>query len=139
MALPSFEDIEVGDALPELTHPPITRLQLALYAGASGDHNPMHVDIDFVKQAGLEDVFAHGMLGMAWLGRLVTQWVPQSALRHLEARFLDIVPVHAEVTTRGRVARKFTEDGENRVELEIENVDGEGRASISGVAVVALD
>lgn len=139
MTLPSFDDIEVGDALPELTHPPISRLQLALYAGASGDHNPMHVDIDFVKQAGLEDVFAHGMLGMAWLGRLVTQWVSQSALRHLEARFLDIVPVHAEVTTRGRVARKFAEDGENRVELEIENVDGEGRASISGVAVVALD
>ncbi|MEQ9131242.1 MAG: MaoC/PaaZ C-terminal domain-containing protein [Salinisphaeraceae bacterium] len=139
MPMPRFDDIEVGDDLPALEHPPIDRLQLALYAGASGDHNPMHVDIDFVKKAGLDDVFAHGMLGMAWLGRLVTQWVPQTALRNLDARFLDIVPVHAEVISRGRVARKFTEEGENRIEVEIENVDGEGKASISGRAVIALD
>ena len=43
----------------------ITRTTLALYAGASGDHNPMHIDIDFAKKAGFPDVFAQGMLVMA--------------------------------------------------------------------------
>jgi acyl dehydratase len=59
--------------------PPVSRLGLALYCGASGDHNPIHVDIDFAKAAGMPDVFAHGMLSMAWLGRLLTNWVPQTA------------------------------------------------------------
>jgi acyl dehydratase len=77
--LPHFADILVGAELPPLTLPPLTRHTLALYCGASGDHNPIHVDIDFAKAAGLPDVFAHGMLSMAWLGRLLTNWVPQTA------------------------------------------------------------
>ena len=64
----SFDAVNVGDALPPLSLPPLTRTTLALYAGASGDHNPMHIDIDFARAAGMPDVFAHGMLSMAWLG-----------------------------------------------------------------------
>ena len=59
--------VTVGALLPPLELAPITRLDLALYAGASGDHNPVHVDIDFARAAGLDDVFAHGMLSMAYL------------------------------------------------------------------------
>ena len=81
MAEPRYDDIEVGTALPPLQAEPISRLTLALYCGASGDHNPIHVDIDFARAAGMDDVFAHGMLPMAYLARLVTAWVPQRALR----------------------------------------------------------
>ena len=52
---------QVGAELPARTLPPITRTALALYAGGSGDHNPLHVDIDYARAAGMEDVFAHGM------------------------------------------------------------------------------
>ncbi len=45
---------------------PVDRTTLALFAGASGDHNPIHIDIDFARRAGMPDVFAHGML--AWPG-----------------------------------------------------------------------
>ena len=41
------------------------RATLALFAGASGDHNPIHIDLDVARSAGLDDVFAHGMLSMA--------------------------------------------------------------------------
>ena len=58
----------VGDRIVHKTFPPITRHMLALYCGASGDHNPIHVDIDFAKAAGFPDVFSHGMLVMAYLG-----------------------------------------------------------------------
>ena len=54
------------------------RLTLALYCGASGDHNPLHVDIDFARAAGLDDVIAHGMLAMAYLGRFLTDSLPTS-------------------------------------------------------------
>ena len=61
--------------------PPITRTQLALYGGASGDHNPIHIDIDFAKKAAFPDVFAHGMLVMGLAGRVVTQAVPLARLK----------------------------------------------------------
>ena len=67
-----MSDITVGTEIPALELPPITRTTLALYAGASGDHNPVHIDIDFAKKAGMPDVFAHGMLSMAYLGRMLT-------------------------------------------------------------------
>ena len=65
MATPTFDSVQLGDVLPPLDMPPINRTQLALFAGASGDHNPIHIDTDFARQAGMPDVFAHGMLGMA--------------------------------------------------------------------------
>jgi len=81
MSAINFESLSVGDELPSLAKPLISRTTLALFAGASGDHNPIHIDIDFARAAGMDDVFAHGMLGMAYLGQLLTQWVPQQQLR----------------------------------------------------------
>ena len=66
---PAFDSVRVGDMLPSLSLPPLTRAALALYSEASGDHNPIHVDVDFARAAGMPDVLAHGMLPMAWLGR----------------------------------------------------------------------
>jgi acyl dehydratase len=88
-------DIAVGDELPPLTVEPISRTALALSAGASGDHNPIHIDVDVARSAGLDDVFAHGMLSMAYLGRLLTGWVPQERLRSVQVRSTAITPVHA--------------------------------------------
>src|SRR5947208_3362132 len=39
-----FEDVEVGEEIPQLVKPPVTHLQLVRYAGASGDFNPLHTD-----------------------------------------------------------------------------------------------
>src|SRR6218665_3916007 len=72
MATPALQDMQVGDSIPALQLPAISRTTLALYAGASGDHNPIHIDIDFARSAGLDDVFAHGMLSAAYVGRLGT-------------------------------------------------------------------
>ena len=115
-----FDEIQVGDLLPEHASAPISRHTLALYCGASGDHNPMHVDIDFARKFGMEDVFAHGMLSMAYLAQLLTKWAPQEQLRHWAVRFTSITPVHAKVICTGKVVEKFEEDGEKRVRLEIE-------------------
>ena len=70
-------DIHVGMDLPSLRVEPISRKTLALFAGASGDHQPTHIDIDAAKAKGRDDVIAHGMLMMAYLGRVVTDLVPQ--------------------------------------------------------------
>ena len=87
MSAQAKEALAVGDRLVSKTFPPITRHRLALYCGASGDHNPIHVDLDFAKAAGFEDVFAHGMLVMAYLGQALTDAVAPSAIRSFSTRF----------------------------------------------------
>ena len=71
------QKLAVGHAMPVLQLPPISRTTLALFAGASGDHNPIHIDIDFAHGAGMKDVFAHGMLSMAYLCLLYTSPSPR--------------------------------------------------------------
>src|SRR5690554_8194253 len=103
-----------GTEIGSLTADPVTRHMLALYCGASGDHNPIHVDLDFAKAAGMPDVFAHGMLSMALLGRLVTKLVPQATLRSFGARFTSITPLGAEITCTAKLVEHFSEEGEKR-------------------------
>ncbi|HXE46822.1 MAG TPA: MaoC family dehydratase [Ramlibacter sp.] len=135
--LPSWESLNTGDMLPPLELPPITRLALALYCGASGDHNPIHVDSDFAHAAGMPDVFAHGMLSAAWLGRLLTNWVPQSAIRSLDVRFVAITHVGERITCTGKVAEKFEQGGKRCVHLQLATANQDGMTKLAGEALVA--
>ena len=130
--------LQVGDALPAFTTEPLTRTTLALYCGASGDHNPVHVDIDFARRAGYPDVFAHGMLSMAWLGRLLTNWAPQSQLREFGVRFTALPQVGDAITCSGSVTELFEADGERRARLTVKTADAAGQVKLLGDAVVAL-
>ncbi|WP_406648325.1 MaoC family dehydratase [Aliisedimentitalea scapharcae] len=130
-----YDVVNVGDALPPIVTKPISRTTLALFAGASGDHNPIHIDIDFARKAGMPDVFAHGMLSMAFLGRLLTGWVPPSAIREFSTRFVAITQVHAIITCTGQIAEKL--DG-NRVRLEIQAADQNGDVKLAGGAIIVL-
>ena len=135
--LPAWDALKPGDTLPPLELPPITRLALALYCGASGDHNPIHVDTDFAQSAGMPDVFAHGMLSAAWLGRLLTNWVPQSAIRSLDIRFAAITHVGERITCTGKVHEKFEHEGRRCARLHIVTANQDGITKLSGEALVA--
>ena len=138
MNTPRFDDLQVGDTLPALALPAINRTTLALFAGASNDHNPMHIDIDFARRGGMPDVFAHGMLSMAYLGRLLTQWVDQRRIRQFNARFTGITHLGEQISCTGKVVQKFEAEGERRVRLEIQTANQAGETRILGDATVAL-
>jgi acyl dehydratase len=131
-------DIKIGDRLVHKSFPPISRHTLALYCGASGDHNPIHVDIDFAKAAGFPDVFAHGMLVMACLGQSVTDAVPPSKLRAFATRFVAITRLGDRLTCEGTVAELFDENGERRARLALTTRDDRGEVKLEGSAVIAL-
>ena len=131
----SFDTLNVGDAVPPLTVKPISRTTLALYAGASGDHNPIHIDIDFARQFGMDDVIAHGMLVMAYAGRMLTDWVPQTTLRRFGVRFNAITAVHDEITCTGTISAKH-DDGTVHVDLHAANRHGD--VKLAGEAVLRL-
>ena len=93
----------VGARIVAKSFPPVTRHTLALYCGASGDLNPIHVDSDFARDAGFPDVFAHGMLVMAYLGQALTDAVPPASLRSFSTRFVAITRLGARIDCTGEV------------------------------------
>lgn len=117
-----------------LACPRITRTALALYAGASGDHNPVHIDLDACRAVGIDDVFAHGMLSMAYLGRLLTDHWPQERIASFEVRFSAITPVNSEPACSGTVTR--VEDGVAHLDLTVALPDG--TVTLAGAAAVRL-
>lgn len=130
--------IQVGDRLPTLQLPPVDRAMLALFGGASGDHNPIHIDTDFARRSGMPDVFAQGMLGMAWVGRLITQWAPQSRLRRYDVRFAGITHLGNAMTCSGEVVELMKLDGEACARVAVSSANQYGQNKIVGEAIVAL-
>ena len=118
---PSYDDVEVGDALPGRVIP-ITRADLIRYAGASGDFNVIHWNERVATSVGLPNVIAHGMFTMALAARVVTDWaVDPGRVVEYGVRFTAPVPVPdddkgAEVDVSAVVAEKL-EDRRVRVEL----------------------
>ena len=131
-------DVAVGERLVNKSFPPISRHTLALYCGASGDHNPIHVDLDFARKAGFDDVFAHGMLAMAYLGQALTDAVTPSAIRSFSTRFVAITQLGARLTCEGSVVELFEAEGEKRARLSLTAKDEKGEVKLAGEAVIAL-
>ncbi len=117
----AWSDVEVGDSLPSITAK-LQRVNLVMYAGASGDFNPIHWNEAFATAVGLPDVIAHGMLTMATAGRVVTDWVGDpGAVVEYGVRFTRPVVVPnddqgATVEITGVVGEK-RDDGTVRVDL----------------------
>jgi acyl dehydratase len=128
----------VGDRVVYQNFPPISRHRLALYCGASGDHNPIHVDLDFAKKAGFNDVFAHGMLVMAYLGQALTDAVAPTAIRSFSTRFSAITQLGAQLTCEGSVIELLEAGGEKRARLSLTAKDEKGEVKLAGEAVIAL-
>ncbi|MEU0990376.1 MaoC/PaaZ C-terminal domain-containing protein [Streptomyces sp. NPDC005953] len=126
--------LNAGDSL-SLQAPKITRTVLALYAGASGDHNPVHIDTDACHDVGIPDVFAHGMLSMAYLGRLLTDWVPQNRIASYGVRFSAITPVNATSMCTGTVTR--VEHGLAHLDLTVTLPDG--TVTLQGFATITVN
>ena len=128
----------VGERVVFKTFPPITRHRLALYCGASGDHDPIHVDIDFARAAGFPDVFSHGMLVMAWLGQALTDAVPPQHIRSFSTRFAAITQLGTQLTCEGHVAELIEHKGEKRARLALTASDQNGEVKLAGEAIIAL-
>jgi len=103
-----------------------SREQIAAYAAASGDGNPIHLDDEFARSVGLPGVIAHGMLQMGLLARVAGE---PGRLRKLSCRFVGIVRPGDTVTFRGEEANHA---------LQLTAVNQHGQAVLSR-AVAELD
>jgi acyl dehydratase len=113
----------------------LSRHQLALYCGGSGDHNPLHTDIDFARnRGGLGDVIGHGMLTMAMAGRVLSHYAPPEALRSYAARFVDKTQIGELLSGQAVIARR----DHDVVELSL-RIFADNRLVMTGSGVIALD
>ena len=138
MSISEITKLSVGDSLEPMTHNPISRTTLALFAGASGDHNPIHIDIDFAKSVGMDDVFAHGMLGMAYLGRFLTSIADQRNIRSYSVRFSSITQVGAKLKCIGKVKEITGTSAERLMTIELSATDQNNDVKLIGDAVIAF-
>ena len=121
----TFDDVRVGDGLPPLVKT-ITVEQIRRYADASGDHNPIHVDEAFARAAGLPGVIAHGMLTMAFVNQMVTDWRgDRRRVRSLSGRFAAMVRPGDEIVCSGQVAAKDASGRTVTLQVGAQNQRGE--------------
>jgi len=140
MSVPALDPgaVSAGDRLPDHVRGPITRGALALFAGASNDHVLLHIDSDYARESGMGDVFAHGMLSMAYLAQMLTGWAPQAALRQWNVRFTAITPLYATVTCSGEVLEVFEAAGERRARIKLQARTDQDVVTLEGEAIVGL-
>ena len=132
-----FDDVTAGDVAPEFAHE-LTRTDLVVYAGASGDFNPMHTDEVQAQDAGLPSVFGHGMFTAGLLGKAITDYVGVGNLRNYKIRFTKQTWPGEVLTTHVTVLRTYEEGSEYRVDLECTVTNQAGESKLAGVAVAAL-
>jgi acyl dehydratase len=100
----SFEDVAVGDPLPELRRV-VTTADVMAYADVSGDDNPLHQDEDFARSVGFDGIIAHGMFTMGHMARCVVDWVggDPAAITKIGAGFRAPVLTGEEIVAGGSV------------------------------------
>jgi acyl dehydratase len=115
MSQVEWEDLVVGLELPPLVKPAITKTQLVMYAGASGDFNLIHTDVETARAVGLSGTIAHGMLSMGFLGQYAGAIAgDRGFVQRLNVRFSgmvfpgDVLTCRAKVIERDEQARTVT-------------------------------
>ena len=133
-------DIKVGDSKSMVVFDNLTRSQIVMYAGASGDYNPLHSDEIFTtKVAGYPSVFAHGMLSMGATGRVLTDWFGADGLTKYGVRFVNQVWPGDTLTATATVDAIREEDGAAFADLTVSTTNQDGQPVVTGTATARLD
>jgi acyl dehydratase len=132
-----YQDLRAGQALPVLKKPPITKVQLVKYAGASGDFNPLHTDDEFAQKIGMNGVIAHGMLIMGFLGQYIMELAGTTAeIKQFKMRFGAMTIPGDLITCSSTVEKIYEEDGLRMADLNLIAEKESGKVVGSGKATL---
>lgn len=136
----SASSLKIGDSRSEVVLDNITRTQIVMYAGASGDYNPLHSDEVYVTQvAGYPSVFAHGMLSMGATGKVLTDWVGNGRLKKYGVRFVNQVWPGDTLTATATVEAIREEGGQHLADFTVSTVNQDGKPVVTGTATALID
>ena len=114
-----WDSIEVGDPVSPLTKPPVTRVQIARYAGASDDYSPLHIDDDFAKSAGYGGVFAHGAISLGFAIEGIAKWMDNGRIVKTDSTFQKLVWPGDILTAKGVVVDKYESGADALVDVDV--------------------
>ncbi|MBV8705356.1 MAG: MaoC family dehydratase N-terminal domain-containing protein [Acetobacteraceae bacterium] len=139
MALKASQ-VKVGDKHSERVVENLSRTQIVMYAGASGDYNPIHSDEVYTREvAGYPSVFAHGMLTMGLTGKMLTNYVGAGRVAKFGVRFTNQVWPGDTLDATATVTGIKEENGQKLAELEVVTVNQDGKEVVRGTAEARLD
>jgi acyl dehydratase len=133
-----FEDVAVGEEIPPLVKNCSTQ-QLVQWAAASGDFYQIHYDVEYARNNGLPGLIVHGALKHAFLGQLLFEWTGDvRTIKRWQCQYRGMDFPNQNIVCHGVITRKYRENGQNLVELDIWTENPEGQKTTPGVALVAL-
>jgi acyl dehydratase len=133
-------DVQVGDTRSMVVVDNLTRTRIVMYAGASGDYNPLHSDeVYTTKVAGYPSVFAHGMLSMGATGRVLTDWFGVDRLTRYGVRFVNQVWPGDSLTATVTVDAVRQDGDRHLVDLVVTTTNQDGKPVVTGTATARLD
>jgi acyl dehydratase len=129
----NFDKIAVGEEIPSLEKHPTTR-QLVMWAGASGDYNPIHYDREFALSRSLTGVVVHGQLSTAFICQMLSDWYGQKGtLKKLNVTYKGLNFPGDTLVCHGTIREK-SDDGIVALDVRVENQRGE--KTVVGSALV---
>jgi acyl dehydratase len=133
-------EVAVGDTFEKVLVEDLKRTQLVMYAGTSGDYNPLHSDDLYSREvAGYPGVFAHGMLTMGMTGRIITDKFGAENVKRFGVRFTNQVWPGDDLTSTAVVDAIREEKGETLVDLTVTTKNQKGEVVVSGYATARLN
>ena len=136
----SVGSLKAGATYQEVVVDDLSRTQLVMYAGTSGDYNPLHSDDLYSREvAGYPGVFAHGMLTMGLTGKMLTNYVGDGRLANFGVRFTNQVWPGDTLTATATVVEVRAEGDEHFVDLSLETTNQDGKTVVTGTATARID
>ncbi len=136
----SAGNLTAGETYQEVVVDDLSQTQLVMYAGTSGDYNPLHSDDLYSREvAGYPGVFAHGMLTMGLTGKMLTNYVGDGRLTNFGVRFTNQVWPGDTLTSTATVVEVRAEGGEHFVDLSLETTNQDGKTVVTGTATARID
>ena len=128
----------MGYEIPATDIGPFNQNDLVKYAKASGDFNPIHLDKEFAKTMGLDNVIVHGMLIMAHLGKSIANSNSVSSLKHFGVQFCSITKLEERLICKGEVSKIEKNNQKKIVTLKLKVLNLSGEVKILGKTIFSI-
>lgn len=130
----TFDEIAVGDTA-SLTRT-LQAQDISLFALASGDVNPAHLDRDYAATDRFHGVIAHGLWGGSLISAVLGTELPGPGAVYLSQSLRFLHPVRIGDTVTARVTVRAKEAADQRVRLDCVCLNAQGETVITGEAEV---
>jgi 3-hydroxybutyryl-CoA dehydratase len=111
-----LEDMKVG--MTAIYAKTVTEADIVMFAGISGDTNPVHLDASFARQTAFKGRIAHGMLSASFISTVLGTRLPGPGCIYLSQSLKFRAPVKAGDTVTARVTVKDVNPDNKRIVLE---------------------